>query len=30
MKLVVCGNGMDLHLGFKTSYLGYRKFLEGL
>ena len=28
MKLVVCGNGMDLHLGFKTSYWGYRKFLE--
>lgn len=28
MKLVICGNGMDLHLGFRTSYPEYRKFLE--
>ena len=28
MKLVICGNGMDLHLGFSTNYQAYRKFLE--
>lgn len=28
MKLMICGNGMDLHLGFKTGYRGYKKFLE--
>lgn len=28
MKLVICGNGMDLHLGFSTNYQKYRRFLE--
>lgn len=28
MNLVICGNGMDLHLGFKTSYQNYRDFLR--
>ena len=28
MKLVICGNGMDLHVGFKTSYKEYRRFLD--
>ena len=28
MKLMICGNGMDLHLGFKTSYRAYRDFLN--
>ena len=27
MKLVICGNGMDLHLGFSTSYQEYKRFL---
>lgn len=27
MKLVICGNGMDLHLGFRTSYQEYKRFL---
>lgn len=27
MKLIICGNGMDLHLGFRTSYPEYRNFL---
>lgn len=27
MKLVICGNGMDLHLGFGTSYQEYKRFL---
>ena len=28
MNLVICGNGMDLHLGFKTSYQCYRDYLN--
>lgn len=28
MKLVICGNGMDLHLGFRTSYQEYKRFLS--
>ncbi|MFA7109063.1 MAG: bacteriophage abortive infection AbiH family protein [Sphaerochaetaceae bacterium] len=27
MKLYICGNGFDLHHGFKTSYRDYRDFL---
>jgi len=27
MKLVICGNGLDLHVGFKTGYGNYRKYL---
>lgn len=29
MRLVICGNGFDLHHGFKTSYKDYRDFLLG-
>ena len=28
MKLIVCGNGLDIHVGLDTSYRSYRKFLE--
>lgn len=28
MKLIVCGNGIDMHLGFNTSYNAYRHHLE--
>ena len=27
MKLIICGNGFDLHHGFRTSYSAYRDFL---
>lgn len=27
MKLIICGNGFDLHHGFKTGYYNYRNFL---
>lgn len=26
-KLVICGNGLDLHVGFKTGYRNYRDYL---
>ena len=28
MKLIICGNGFDLHHGFKTGYHHYKNFLE--
>lgn len=28
MRLVICGNGLDMHLGFKTNYQAYRKYLS--
>lgn len=28
MKLIICGNGFDLHHGFKTGYHNYKNFLE--
>jgi len=27
MKLIICGNGFDLHHGFRTSYKSYKEFL---
>ena len=27
MRLIICGNGFDLHHGFKTGYYNYRNFL---
>lgn len=27
LKLIICGNGFDLHHGFKTNYTDYRDFL---
>ncbi|WP_400245599.1 bacteriophage abortive infection AbiH family protein [Niallia sp. JL1B1071] len=27
MKLIICGNGFDIHHGFQTSYQAYKKFL---
>ena len=27
MKLIICGNGLDLHVGFKTRYQDYRQYL---
>lgn len=27
MKLIICGNGFDLHHGFRTSYKAYKDFL---
>ena len=28
MRFVICGNGLDLHLGFETGYNNYRDYLE--
>lgn len=28
VRLVICGNGLDLHLGFKTDYQSYRQYLN--
>jgi hypothetical protein len=27
LKLIICGNGFDLHHGFKTKYIDYKNFL---
>lgn len=27
MRLVICGNGLDLHVGFNTGYKNYREYL---
>lgn len=28
MRLVICGNGLDMHLGFRTNYQAYRRYLS--
>ena len=28
MKLIICGNGLDLHHKLKTSYSSYKDFLK--
>lgn len=28
MKLIICGNGLDIHVGLNTSYRAYRSYLE--
>lgn len=28
MKLIICGNGLDIHVGLDTSYKAYRRYLE--
>ena len=27
IKLIICGNGLDIHVGLNTSYRAYRDYL---